>query len=331
MKRFFFLTCIAFFSIIYFSTAQVKLIFDTDFGGDADDLGALAMLHHFENKGECELLGIMSWSTEKYAISAIDAVNRYYKNPDIPIGVRSDSDSSSYIDWCYNKPLVDAFEHELKYEDAQDATALYRQLLANSKNKSVVIVTVGPLKNIENLINSAPDSISKLSGKKLIKKKVKEFVIMGGKYPEGDNEWNFDGGMKNVTKNVIQNLDVPIIFTGFEVGVAIKTGEVFNDLDKKHPLYIGFLHFSKNAPWMKQYYKGKIFDNSTFDQTAVLYAVRNGEGKYWKKSKPGICLPDEKGGNKWKEDEKSNHTYLILTMKKEDIEKEIEEFMLGDF
>ncbi|MEX0290572.1 MAG: hypothetical protein AB3N14_15820, partial [Flavobacteriaceae bacterium] len=40
---------------------QVKVIFDTDFGGDADDLGALAMLNHFKNKGEVELMGVMCW------------------------------------------------------------------------------------------------------------------------------------------------------------------------------------------------------------------------------------------------------------------------------
>ena len=33
-----------------FLTAQAKIIFDTDFGGDADDLGALAMLNHFQNE-----------------------------------------------------------------------------------------------------------------------------------------------------------------------------------------------------------------------------------------------------------------------------------------
>ncbi len=31
---------------------QAQLIFDTDLGGDVDDLGALAMLHHFVDKGE---------------------------------------------------------------------------------------------------------------------------------------------------------------------------------------------------------------------------------------------------------------------------------------
>ena len=43
---------------IFYSTttfAQPKIIFDTDFGGDADDLGALAMLHNFIDKGESKL------------------------------------------------------------------------------------------------------------------------------------------------------------------------------------------------------------------------------------------------------------------------------------
>ena len=66
----------------------VQLLFDTDFGGDADDLGALAMLNHFHNKGEAELLGVFCWNAEQYAVSGIDAVNTYYGNPDIPIGLR---------------------------------------------------------------------------------------------------------------------------------------------------------------------------------------------------------------------------------------------------
>ncbi len=47
--------------------AQTRIIFDTDFGIDADDLGALAMLHHFVDKNECELAAVMCWSTEQYA------------------------------------------------------------------------------------------------------------------------------------------------------------------------------------------------------------------------------------------------------------------------
>jgi len=256
--------------------AQPKIIFDTDFGMDADDLGALVMLHNLIEKQECELIGIMLWSTEEYAVSAVDAVNRYYHHPDIPIGTRQDS---TYFEaWNYSKSIADNFPHKLNYENVPDAIGLYRELLVNNPDKSVSIVTVGPLKNIENLLKSKPDSISPLSGKELIQQKVKEFVIMGGQYPSGTKEWNFDGNMPGVTKYVVNNIDAPIIFSGYELGLDIRTGEVFNNLDSDTPLYIGFMHFSQNAPWMKDAYQGNILDNSTYDQTAVLYAVRNGVG-----------------------------------------------------
>ena len=38
----------------------VHIIYDTDFGMDVDDVGALALLHVLEDKGELELLGVVS-------------------------------------------------------------------------------------------------------------------------------------------------------------------------------------------------------------------------------------------------------------------------------
>jgi len=309
--------------------SQTRIILDTDFGGDADDLGALAMLNNFIDKGECNLLGIMCWSTEKYAVSAIDAVNRYYNHPNIPISVRKDQ--TILTDWNYSKSIADRFSHQLNLENVPDAIILYRKILAESPDKSIVIVTIGPLKNIENLLNSKSDSLSNLCGKDLIEKKVKEFVMMGGKYPEGDWEWNFEGGMPGVTKYVISNITVPITFSGYEVGVDIKTGEIFNKIDHNTPLYVGFMHFSENAAWVKENFKGKILNNSTYDQTAVLYAVRNGTGLYWDKVSGEMCVPDEKGGNKWIKNNKSSHSYLVLKMDKEKIAKQLESFMLGEF
>lgn len=309
--------------------SQVKLIFDTDFGGDADDLGALAMLHHLVAKDECEILAIMCWTTEQNAVPAIDAVNRFYKHPDVPIGVRKEG--SHFDVTSYSKPIAEDFYHELNYQTATDATALYRKILAENDDKSITIVAVGPLKNIENLIRSKGDIHSKLDGKALISKKVKEFVIMGGQYPEGKKEWNFDGNMPGITRYVIQNIDVPITFSGFELGVSIKTGEVFNQIDKNTPLYVGFKYFSEHATWMKQYYKGQILNNSTYDQTAVLYAVRKGLGTYWDRSENGVCLPDEVGGNKWQENRDGKHSYLKLKMSNNDMARLIESLMLGLF
>jgi len=322
-----FLIAISIFNINSYS--QPNLIFDTDFGGDADDLAALAMLNHFANKNECNLLAVMVWSTEEYAVPAIDAVNTFYGNPDIPIGVRKDG--KYFEEWNYSKPIADVFEHNETFDSATESTLLYRKILSKSKNKSIVIVTVGPLKNIENLFNSKADSISPLSGKELIELKVKEFVIMGGQFPQGEKEWNFDGNMPGVTKQVIENITVPIVFSGYELGVELRTAKVFNTLDKNHPLYVGFMHFSAHAPWIKENFKGQILDNATYDQTAVLYAVKNGVGVYWDKIDNGICVCDDIGGNKWLEKKDSNHSYLKLKMQKEKLAKHIDVLMLGEF
>lgn len=309
------------------TSAQIKVIFDTDFGGDADDLGALAMLHHFVDQQEANLLAIMCWSTEVNAVAGIDAVNHFYGHPSIPIGVRKGEPHTTA--WNHTKILADNLPHDFTNEKAPNATLLYRQLLSTNNDHSIVIIITGPMMNLQKLIQSPADAISPLTGKELIDKKVKELVIMGGQFPSGENEWNFNGNMPRVTQFVLKNIDRPIIFSGFEVGAAIKTGEVFNNLAKDHPLYLGFKHFSEHAPWMKENFKGKILDNSTFDQTAVLYAIRKGVGSYWDKIEGGYCLPDEKGGNEWITGDKSNHAYLKLRWSPKRMESLIEALMLN--
>ena len=315
--------------LIQYLYAQPKIIFDTDFGADADDLGALVMLHNFVEKGECELLAVMNWNLEQHTAAAIDAVNRFYNHPDIAIGSRKGQTFNT--GWNYNKAIADAFEYKRTYDDVPEALPLYRRILSRSEDKSITIVTVGPLKNIQDLLQSSADTISEMSGKKLLEKKVKEFVIMGGHFPSGENEWNFDGEMPGVTKFVLENLPVAVTFSGYEVGEAIKTGEVFNRIEQNHPLYIGFMHFSQNAPWIKENFKGNILNNSTFDQTAVLYAVRNGSGLYWEKISNGYCQADSSGGNRWITGKDSNHSYLKLIYPAVKMADYIESLMLNNF
>ena len=308
--------------------SQVKIIFDTDFGGDADDLGALAMLHHFTNNKECGLLAVMSWTTEMYTIAAIDAVNHFYGFPGIPIGIRSRH--VDYREWNYNKVIADQFPHTENYTSVPLAKDLYRQILSGEEDNSVVVVTVGPLKNILDLLESEPDAFSDLTGNELFHKKVKEVVIMGGKFPEGKGEWNFDGAMPGITKKVLDKIKAPVVFSGFETGVRIKTGEIFNQIDPATPLYIGFYHFSKYAPWMREYYHGRILDNSTYDQTAVLYAVRGGVGNYWDLIEGGHCYVEENGDNRWIPGEKTNQSYLKLIKDPDEMADLIEAIMLGE-
>ena len=321
------LTILILSSLLSFS--QPKIIFDTDIGGDADDLGALAMLHNYVKRGDCELLAIMIWSTDEYAVPAVDAINRFYLNPNIPIGTRKDPTYTSITN--YNKVIADNFEYKLTYNDVPEVVDLYRKILGSAADKSITVVTVGPLLNIQRLIQSKADKYSPLNGSDLISKKVKEFVIMGGQFPKGDNEWNFNGNMPGVTKFVLENLKVPIVFSGFELGAKINTGATFNNIDPETPLYKGFLYFSEHAPWMKDQFKGKILNNSTFDQTAVLYAVNGGVDVLWEKITGGYCEADEKGGNRWVKRENSNHAYLKLIETPEFMAALIEAIMLNRF
>lgn len=327
MKKIFVLFFFLILGLFVFS--QPKIIFDTDIGGDADDLGALAMLHNFVKRGDCELLAVMCWSTEENGVPAIDAINRFYLHPNIPIGARKDPTHTNETD--YNKSISDNFTFKLTAKDVAETTQLYRKILASAEDSSITIVTVGPLLNIQRLLQSKPDNYSDLDGLKLIEKKVKEFVVMGGHFPKGENEWNFNGNMPGVTKFVIENLKVPIVFTGFEVGAQIKTGAIFNEIDKDTPLYKGFMYFSEHAPWIKDQFKGKILDNSSFDQTAVLYAVWGGSDIFWEKIGNGICQVDENGDNRWLKQKNSNQSYLKLTESPELMAEVIELIMLNRF
>lgn len=328
MKKTRYLQAFILMSILSASTlfAQPKIIFDTDIGSAADDLGALAMLHTFIKSGDCELLAIMNWTLDDDAVSSIDAINRFYGHPNIPIATRMDE--TVHEEENYNRHIAENFPYKLTFNDVPAATDLYRKILSSANDTSITIVAVGPLANIQNLLKSEADKYSSLNGNELISKKVKEFVIMGGQFPKGDNEWNFDGDMPGVTKFVLENLTVPITFTGFELGSQIKTGEIFNNIDQETPLYKGFLYASGHAPWTKANFKGNILPNSSFDQTAVLYAVKGGVGTYWEKIDGGFCEADDEGGNKWVKKKNSNHSYLKLKESPEVMATLIEVLML---
>ncbi|WP_291370124.1 nucleoside hydrolase [Cyclobacterium sp.] len=149
-----------------------RLILDTDLDSDVDDVGAMAMLHTLEDHERVEILGIIVTSDDLHAPLCADAINHYFGRPQIPIGVEKGIDLREFSK--YTRAISHTFPKRLnEYADAEDATRLYRKLLAKEADSSVTIVTIGHLTNLMHLIQSAPDDISKLSGFELIRKKVK--------------------------------------------------------------------------------------------------------------------------------------------------------------
>ncbi len=292
-----------------------KVIFDTDFGNDADDLGALTILNNLENEGKCEVLAVMSYFPETSVIAGIDAVNNFYGN-EFPLAISSRGYYTA--DHAYNKAVADAFPARQTNDSVPLCVELYRQILAEADDNSITIIVVGPLGNIKELYDSPADATSSLTGKELIEQKVKSFSIMGGGYPSIDKEWNFNGNAPGTTQYVLANIKKPMAFIDYNAGVAIKIGDEFNSLTVPSPLAAGFLHFSANAFWMNENFKGEILDNSSFDQLAVYHGIYGDESPYYDMLSGEECVPGyENGANTWCVNPESNHTVMLL---KEDIE-----------
>lgn len=253
--------------------APVKLIFDTDVGNDIDDVLAISVIHALQSRGECELLGVTITKPDELAGPFVDALNKFYSRPGIPIGyTRSGlaNGPSKYL------PLAEAkdggalrYPHALKRSsDAPEATALLRKILSRQPDGSVVLVQVGFFSNLAALLNTVADDASPLSGRELVEKKVKLLSVMAG---------NFKTNRHDLEYNVVQHLpaaiqlarDWPtaIVWSGWEVGVAVLYPSASIERD---------FAYVPHHPAAEAYrlYSPPPYESPMWDLTSVLYAVR---------------------------------------------------------
>lgn len=314
MNKFCFILCMILGITINLSAEPVNIIFDTDMAGDVDDVGALAILHQFANSGEAKILACMGSSKLESVPKCIDVVNTFYGRPDIPIGTIKDV--GVYADSKYATKIAEEFPHSVEnYDKVPPAYQLYREILANQPDQSVVIVTVGFLTNMSDLLLTKPDEISDLTGVELVKKKVKQWVCMGARFPEG-REYNiYRDTFASI--HALDNWPTEIVFSGFEIGKKVKTGSNLKDKPKSNPVRQSYLYYNN------------LNDRESWDQTAVYYAVR-GLDDLWTLSSKGIVSIQQDGTSIWKEHADGNHVYLIEKEPPEDVAKKIEDLMLKE-
>ena len=181
---------------LHSAEAPPNIIFDTDMGADCDDVGALFILHGAIERKEIRLLATIGCTSTEFITPCIDAINTWFGRGDIPVATLKDP--GFMTNPGYSREVSARFPHRLpKSADYPDAVALYREVLAKQPDGSVIVVAVGPLRNLANLLKSRPDAASPLDGPALVAKKVKRLDIMGGKYPPDasrnpkDGEFNF--------------------------------------------------------------------------------------------------------------------------------------------
>jgi inosine-uridine nucleoside N-ribohydrolase len=300
----------------------VAVIFDTDIGPDYDDVGAMALLHAFADKGECSILATIASNKFKFTAPVLDILNTYFKRPGIPVGVVRGNAPEIGSSQKWDSMLVSKYPHDLgNNEQAEDALTLYRKILGAAKDNSITIITVGFLTNMSNLLNSPPDQYSSLNGKDLVKQKVKQLVSMAACF---DNRM---GAFKEfnvkmdaaASEDVFDNWPGPILFSGFEIGSKIFTGLPIVKSSIRHSPVKDV--FEWNIPLDPQDKNGRM----SWDETAVLVAVRGPSAYY--DLVPGKIISKPDGSNSWNFNDEG-HYYLKEKMPVTEITKLLDELIM---
>ena len=317
------LCCALFISFI--SNAQnhkpVAIIFDTDIAPDYDDVGAMAMLHAFADKGEAIILATISSNAFKTTVPTLSLLNSYFNRPGIPVGVVKNNFPNKDCSQQWAEAIVATYPHMLKSNaDAMDAVKLYRKILASQPDKSVTVVSVGFFTNLAGLLNSVADKYSPLDGTLLVAKKIKQMVSMAARIDNnGKSGYEFNVMVDaTAAKKVFANWPTPVIISGFEIGEKILTGMqlINNETIQNSPVKDAFkLALAKDS---------NTVGRNSWDQTAVLVAVRGITPWFGSRKLNFDVEADGKNvlipGKKF--------TYLVFKQKPEAIAKVMEDLMM---
>jgi len=285
---------------------------------DVDDVGALAMLNALADRAEVEILGVMVCAKNPHSAACADRINTYFGRPELPIG--SLKGEGVDRDSRYAAQIAKEFPGTLDSgATALDAVQQYRKLLAGQPDNSVVIVTIGYKTNLRDLLASGNCEHSELDGRELVAQKIRLWVCMGGRFPEGREAnilWD-----ASAAAEAIQDWPTEIRFSGWEIGRDIYTGGRLHELPEDNPIRRAYQLFNNLQP------------HRSWDQAALLYAARGlGNGPatdYWEWSPPGrIIIDPENGNNTWEEDPEGTHRYMIEAREPALIAAEIDELMM---
>ena len=254
---------------------------------DVDDAGALGLLLYYVQQGKANLLAAVCDSVNAYGAGCIDALNNYYGCPGVPVGTYKGEEpegrdlGGGEDGSLYNKYIVENYETELTDGSlAEDAVDVYRRTLASQPDNSVTIVSVGYLTNLMDLMRSGPDEYSDLNGIDLIAQKVKLICVMGGQFPTSEGpEYNFRCDPTSA-QYLVDYCPAPIMFTGYEIGIEIYTGDRRAEMPEDDPIRIAYdLYLAEPGYYVAPKVNG-VQTRWSWDLTAVMYAVEGLNDKW---------------------------------------------------
>jgi inosine-uridine nucleoside N-ribohydrolase len=288
------------------------VIFDSDMGPDYDDVGALAMLHAYADSGYFKILATIASTNYEGVAGVFNVINSYFNRPGIPIGVPHKKGVNIRDFQHWSDTLLAKYPHQVKNNaDVEEAVDVYRRVLSGQPDKSVTIITVGFLTNLAALLQSGSDQYSRLNGKQLVKKKVKQLVSMAGGFPSF-KEFNIK--IDSVASGyVFSHWPTPVLLSGFEIGVKIKSGL---PLIQNHGIQNSPIKdvFRISIPMAKSDSAGRM----SWDETAVLVAAKGYSPHYT--IQKGTMIIHQDGSNSWSSQGRK-HAYLVEKLPSAEVEE----------
>ncbi len=290
---------------------KLRVIFETDIGNDIDDALALDMLYKYMDQDKIDLLAVMLNKCAPAPAEFMDIMGTWYGYPDIPVGIVRDGADDPWGQ--YAQKVVDLHKEDgapmferthSDYDKLPDAHILYRKILAQQPDNSVVISTVGFSTNLARLLDTPADEYSPLTGKELVAKKVKLLVPMAGHMSDTTYcEYNVIKDIPAAQK-VFAEWPTKMVVSPFEVGLAIEYPGASMREDfgwaNPHPLVEAYRAWAGHLD----------YDRPTWDLTSVLYAV---EGDSWfTMSKPGNIVIKDNGASIFTPCEDGRVIYMMV-------------------
>lgn len=236
----------------------VKMILDSDFGSSTDDLFVLMMLNHYMDDGLVDLKGIVVDREGEKNAALVDVFNTYYGHPDIPIGQERNGVKNPRCFIPYNGicDLKDAqglplFKRTQDTSRCPDGYKLYRKLLSQAEDKSIVVVAIGFVTTLAQLFESGADEYSPLAGTDLFGQKVRAVYIQSGRFEIGDSLSGYNMRAASRQSAVFYDRfpkNVDLIMSPSNVGDQIDylPGEVLSDLSSTelNPIKAVYTHYT---------------------------------------------------------------------------------------
>ena len=272
-----------------------KFIFDTDWFTDCDDCVALRFLLRSLDENHL-LLGVNINATTEYAYASARVFMENEK-ASYPIAVDLPFYESNGVKFQKNMAANSPYTNA----DAEESLSFYKRLL--EENDGVEILSVGFLSTLERVFKTYP---------KLIKK-VKKIWVMGGNWQEqGTVEYNFGafGRAVAATRFVVNELEIPKVFLGYEVGYDVRTG---GNLSNEDMLKKALTDWGCTV-------------RPSWDPMLVLAAFEDKFGKSFDKIF-GKARVDEKGANYFESADGGRDAYLVKAREKEYYENLINEII----